>query len=61
MRVARPAPNLLHEGRQKEVLTMRLNDESGRVGYLVLYLMGVPVGLLLLLWVILGNNIFAPG
>ncbi len=40
---------------------MRLNDESGRVGYLVLYLMGVPVGLLLLLWVILGNNIFAPG
>jgi hypothetical protein len=38
-----------------------LNDESGRVGYLVLYLMGVPVGLLLLLWVILGNNIFAPG
>jgi hypothetical protein len=39
----------------------RLNDESGRVGYLVLYLMGVPVGLLILLWVILGNNIFAPG
>ena len=40
---------------------MRLNDESGRVGYLVLYLMGVPIGLLLLLWVVLGNNIFAPG
>lgn len=39
----------------------RLSDESGRVGYLVLYLMGVPVGLLILLWVILGNNIFAPG
>lgn len=39
----------------------RLRDESGRVGYLVLYLMGVPVGLLILLWVILGNNIFAPG
>ena len=38
-----------------------LNDESGRVGYLVLYLMGVPVGLLLVLWVILGNNIFGPG
>jgi hypothetical protein len=38
-----------------------LNDESGRVGYLVMYLMGVPVGVLLLLWVILGNNIFAPG
>lgn len=39
----------------------RLRDESGRVGYLLLYLMGVPVGLLILLWVILGNNIFAPG
>jgi hypothetical protein len=35
--------------------------ESGRVGYLVMYLMGVPVGLLLLLWVVLGNNIFGPG
>ena len=40
---------------------MRLNDESGRIGYAVLYLMGVPIGLLLLLWVVLGNNIFAPG
>lgn len=40
---------------------MRLNDESGRIGYLVLYFMGVPIGLLLLLWVVLGNNIFAPG
>jgi len=39
----------------------RLNDESGRVGYLVMYLMGVPIGLLLLMWVILGNNIFGPG
>lgn len=36
-------------------------NESGRVGYLVLYLMGVPFGLLLLLWVLLGNNIFGPG
>jgi hypothetical protein len=39
----------------------RLNDESGRVGYLIMYLMGVPIGLLLLMWVILGNNIFGPG
>jgi hypothetical protein len=39
----------------------RLRDESGRVGYLLLYLMGVPVGLLILLWVILGNNIFSAG
>jgi hypothetical protein len=35
--------------------------QSGRVGYLVLYLLGAPVGLLLLLWVLLGNNLFAPG
>jgi hypothetical protein len=35
--------------------------ESGRIGYLVLYMMGVPIGLLLLLWVVLGNNIFGPG
>jgi hypothetical protein len=35
--------------------------ESGRVGYLVLYMLGAPVGLLILLWVLLGNNIFGPG
>jgi hypothetical protein len=35
--------------------------ESGRVGYLVLYLMGVPVGVLLLLWVLFGNNLLTPG
>lgn len=39
----------------------QITNESGRVGYLVLYLMGVPVGLLLLLWVVLGNNIFGAG
>ena len=39
----------------------RHDDESGRIGSLVLYLMGVPVGLLILLWVLLGNNIFGPG
>ena len=35
--------------------------ESGRVGYLVLYLMGVPIGVLLLLWVLLGNNLIGAG
>jgi len=40
---------------------MNRTGERGRVGYLVLYLLGAPVGLLLLLWVILGNNLFAPG
>ncbi len=39
----------------------RHDNESGRVGYLVLYMMGVPIGLLILLWVLLGNNIFGPG
>ncbi len=36
-------------------------DEQGRIGYLVLWMMGAPVGLLLLLWVLLGNNIFGAG
>ena len=36
-------------------------DESGRVGYLVLYLLGAPVGLLLLLWVLLGDNLIGAG
>ena len=39
----------------------KLKDESGRVGYLVLYAMGVPIGLLLLLWVLLGDNLIGPG
>jgi len=42
-------------------MTNDRQHESGRIGYLVLYLMGVPVGILLLLWVFLGNNIFGPG
>jgi len=40
---------------------MDRRKESGRIGYLVLYMMGVPIGILLLLWVLLGNNIFGPG
>jgi len=39
----------------------RLDDQSGKVGYLVMYLLGAPVGLLILLWVLLGNNIFGAG
>lgn len=42
-------------------MTTSLKNEHGRVGYLIMYLMGVPVGLLLLLWVVLGNNIFGAG
>ncbi len=41
--------------------TSRGKNERGRVAYLVLWLMGAPIGLLLLLWVIFGNNLFAPG
>jgi hypothetical protein len=40
---------------------MNRRNESGRIGYLVLYLMGVPIGLLLLLWVLLGNNLLGAG
>jgi len=36
-------------------------SERGRIGYLILYLMGAPIGLLLLLWVFLGNNILSSG
>jgi hypothetical protein len=39
----------------------KVSDESGRIGYLVLYFMGAPIGLLLLLWVLLGDNIFGRG
>ncbi|HSP97723.1 MAG TPA: hypothetical protein VL049_10825 [Candidatus Dormibacteraeota bacterium] len=39
----------------------QVTNQHGRVGYLVLYLMGVPIGLLLVLWVVLGNNIFGAG
>ena len=37
------------------------HSEHGRIGYLVLYLLGAPIGLLLLLWVLLGNNLIGPG
>lgn len=36
-------------------------SESGRVGYLVLWMMGAPITVLLILWVLLGNNIFSAG
>jgi hypothetical protein len=53
----------LHAGveRKENPMSNERKDESGRIGYLVLYLMGVPVGLLLVLWLVLGNNIFGPG
>lgn len=40
---------------------MRRRNESGRIGYVVLYFLGVPVGLLLVLWVLLGNNLLTAG
>ncbi len=35
--------------------------ESGRIGYVILWLMGAPFGLLVILWLILGNSIFGRG
>lgn len=45
----------------KSTPTRTHDNEGGRIGYFVLYLLGAPIGLLLLLWVILGDNIFGPG
>lgn len=42
-------------------LLEKLNDESGRIGYLAMYMMGVPIGVILLLYVLLGDNIFTAG
>lgn len=36
-------------------------DQRGRVGYLVLWFMGAPITLLLILWVIFGNNLLTRG
>ena len=39
----------------------KLASESGRIGYLFLYMLGAPVSLLLVLWLILGDNLFGAG
>ncbi len=39
----------------------KLNNQNGKIGYLILWFMGAPVGLLLVLWLFLGNNIFGAG
>ena len=36
-------------------------DQAGRIGYLVLYFLGAPIGLLLIMWVVLGDYIFKAG
>lgn len=46
---------------KKPKIEERWLSEQGRVGYLVLWMLGAPVGLLLLMWVLLGNNIFSAG
>jgi hypothetical protein len=38
-----------------------LRSQSGRIGYVVLYFLGVPVGLLLVLWALLGDNLIGAG
>lgn len=42
-------------------MIQKRDNESGRVGYVLLYFMGVPVGVLIVLWFLLGNNIFTAG
>jgi hypothetical protein len=64
LRAAGTRPALTSRARHatpEEGPEMDRRNESGRIGYLVLYMMGVPIGILLLLWVLLGNNIFGPG
>lgn len=39
----------------------KLQSEDGRVGYLILYMMGAPISILLVLWLILGDNLFGAG
>ena len=36
-------------------------SESGRIGYVVLYFLGAPIGLILILWALLGDNLIGPG
>ena len=36
-------------------------SEHGRIGYVVLYFLGVPVGFLILMWAVLGDYIFKAG
>jgi hypothetical protein len=38
-----------------------IRAESGRVGYLALYMMGVPFGVLILLWLVFGDNLIGRG
>lgn len=45
----------------KNFLKSHNENEQGRIGYLLMYLMGAPITLLLLLWVFLGDNIFKAG
>jgi hypothetical protein len=36
-------------------------NESGKIGYVVLWFMGAPVSLLFVLWLIFGNNLLGAG
>lgn len=56
---------------EKRLVRMRSRDmitalekccrESGKIGYVVLWFMGAPITLLIVLWFFLGDNILAPG
>ncbi len=50
-----------HPGCTARTAGRDLGAQSGRIGYLVLYMMGVPIGVILLLWVLFGNNLLTRG
>jgi hypothetical protein len=37
------------------------SQEGGKVGYVILWFLGAPVSLLVVMWLFLGNNIFGAG
>jgi hypothetical protein len=45
----------------KIITKSKIKEQDGRIGYLVLWFLGAPVGLLIFLWVVLGDNIFGAG
>lgn len=66
MKVNETNRSMLNSRKYEHNKKMKLNlhekiAQSGRIGYVVLWFLGVPVSLLLLIWLLLGNNIFGTG
>ena len=43
------------------IKAFKIKSEAGKVGYFILWLMGAPLGLLIILWLIFGSNLIGPG